>query len=90
MAKYTFIKDYPLAGKKIGEEINLPKLPFYLKNYLELAEGQEEETDEDEGDEVPTKEWKNDDIVAWLADKGVEAKGTKDELLKEVKKVLKG
>jgi hypothetical protein len=87
MAKFRFIKDYKVAGKKVGDPITLPKVPHYLKSYLEPAE-EEQESDEDK--DIPTKSWKNEDIVAWLAENGVEAKGTKDELLKEVKKVLKG
>lgn len=91
MAKkiFVFTKDYPLAGKKKGQELSFTKLPHHLKSVMTLKEGQSEDEEELE-DEVPTKEWNNADIIAWLADQGVpEAKGTKEELLKEVKKILK-
>jgi hypothetical protein len=86
--KYLVIKDYPLAGLRVGKTVDLKmkKLPTHLKPYLEPAEQAEEEEDE-----VPDEAWNKADIVKWLASNGVEgATGTKEELLKEVKKVSKG
>lgn len=80
--EYEFVKDYPLAGKKKGEKIKLASVSKQLYDYVkELAPANEE---------TPTEKWKNEDIIIWLAAHEVpDAKGTKEELLKEVKKVLK-
>lgn len=87
---YEFNKDYPLAGKKQGDRIAMPSLPLHLKSYLDEVESEEEEEEIEDTGDTPTKEWSKDDITAWLHANGHEAKGTKEELLKEVKKVLKG
>ena len=81
---YKLAKDYPLAGKKAGETVRLATVSKTIAPYLEGAKEEEEE------DETPTKEWTVADITDWLMSKGItDAKGTKDDLLKEVKKVLK-
>ena len=89
--KYKFIKDYKVAGKKVGDPIELKEVPHYLKAYLAPADKVVAETGEGEkvAEAYPDETWLKDEIIGWLADNGVDAKGTKDELLKEVKKVLK-
>lgn len=93
---YVFNRNYDLAGKKKGDTIKLAKVPPHLKKYLteegkELPEDEKEEQNQSDMSDAfpPDESWSNPDIIDWLAAKGVEAKGTKAELLKEVKKVLK-
>lgn len=85
MSKFVFVKDYPLAGKKIGDSFGGKVVPRHLTTYIKAVD----EKTNDGGDETPTEKWKNADIIEWLAERGVVADGTKEELLKEVKAVLK-
>jgi hypothetical protein len=94
---YVFSRDYDLAGKKKGDKISMAKVPQHLKKYLveegkELAVDEEEEENQNELSDAfpPDESWANPDIIDWLSAKGVDnASGTKAELLKQVKKVLK-
>ena len=84
---YEFTKDYPLGGHKKGDQISLPRQPSRkLSEYVQpVGAGSDEE--------VPDETWIKADIVQWLASKGVtdvSESNTKDELLKAVKKALKG
>lgn len=90
--QYEFTKDYGLAGKKKGDKVSLTKLPFHLKSYLKQVGTADVTTTTGSGDDeldTPTEEWTNPDIIDWLSNNGVEARGTKAELMAEVKKVLK-
>lgn len=79
---YTLTQDHPLIGKKKGETVRLSRVSEAMKPFI----GQSEEEDES----IPTDKWVKDDIIQWLASKGVsDASGTKEELLKIVKKVSK-
>lgn len=87
---YEFTKDYPLAGRKKGEQVEYARVGTSLKNYVKLVgKASAQETG---NEEVPDESNTKDELIAYLHSKGVSdatEKNTKDELLKAVKRVSK-